>query len=311
MAKKNTKLKILVLFLVIITVIPIFSLLLAEMTFNNQNSATNITKNNMMITIPFKPGDQITLQHVLTSTIENQSAILDTEIISMTIENISFPYIETDKGPIPIELIMPVLPARDPINPHFLYHSFYLNDWSCMYLVPSENGNEYDIFPKSGCTKYTGSVSVDKKGVLQEAKLVTPTNSGLIIEYLYVASYTSTGTTEIQFDPNNYICFGPESFQILYTAPGGYIIENEKLQYVGEVNITSSELGIVLAKDDIGECVWHNITTGAIKVPDNTTIFVASNLFMSPTNETNVLYVNGTKVAQGGDIITWLKNKYG
>lgn len=307
---KSRTLKIVVLLIAVLVVLPVFSYLVS-FTLNHHGEPEIVEGNNLILILPFKPGDTITLQYVLTGSNGNQTVIIDNRTITLRIEEIGFPYINTSGGPIPVELIHPILASSDPLNPHILYYSYYLNDWSCLKLSPTAQNGEYDAFPKSGCTRFLGSVIVDKNGILQRAKLVVPTGNGLLMEYLYVVTYTSSGTTTIHYNPEDYLCFGSESINILYTAPGGYIIRNHKLLYVGKVNVTESHVGIILAKDSVGAMVWYNITTGAVKVPENTTILVVSPLFPVPSNETNTLYVDGKPVARGIDILSWLKEHYG
>lgn len=314
---KTSTIRIIVLTLVVLMLVPVFAYIIIMWgnTSNNQQSTIETkqpyTEIEKRITLPFKPGDNITLQYILVGSNGTSKTILDSRKITYHILSIKFPYIITSKGVLPIEFIHPVTPSEDPNNPHFLYVSFYFNDKSCMMLSNTTTSNYYKVYPKKGCTKFTGDVLVDNKGVLEKAKLVQPVSKGLLMEYVYVVSYTSSGVTRVRYDPYGYLCFNSISPIIMYTAPGMYLVENGRIKYVGKVDMNSSDTIIVLSKDRVGDDIWTNITTGKISIPNGTLIFVVSPLFQTQLNETNYISINGKVVASGEDVITWIREHYG
>ena len=177
--------------------------------------------------------------------------------------------------------------------------------------VGNSNASNYKVYPKTGCTKFTGDILVDENGLLERAKIVEPVSKGLLMEYVYVVAYTSTGVTKVKYDPYGYLCFGSISPIIYYTAPGMYAIDSGRIKYVGKTNVNGTDVLIVLSKDKVGNDIWTNITTGKVGIPNGTVIFVASPLFQVSLNQTNYISIKGKIVSSGIGVIDWLRKNYG
>lgn len=321
MRKKRGKnyLKIGAIVMIVIFIISEASYLFFAMGHGNNNKTKTLvpvtattpkynTSNKDVLYFPFRPGNSFTLEYVLKITTKNGSFIADTNTINFTIESIKFPYIITNKGIIPIEFIYPITPKIDPHNPHILYGSFYLSDWSCMLLSSENHSNVFSAYPKTGCSKYLGTVVVNKYGILKEAKLVVPIANGLLTEYVYLVAYSSSGVTEIHYTPNQLLCYGPLSKIIYFTAPGAYMVLNRTLiRYIGKANLSISKPVIILSKNKVGNYIWEEILSGNVSLPYGSIILVDSPLFLKQYNRTNILMVNGKIVANGTNIISWIK----
>jgi hypothetical protein len=310
---KKKALKVLVIAMIIAVILPAIAYVANyAIITRNQNQRNHMeTPSKITITLPFKPGDTFTLQYILTSSNGNNTIILANHTATFRIQAIQPPYIVTDRGLVPIEMIYPITYKVYPLNPHYLYYSFYFNDWTCLILSNVTEDGKIPAYPKPGCVKFTGDVVIDEKGVLRRAKLVITTGKGLIMEYMYMVAYTSSGETKVSLTPLSFLCYGPYSPDITFTAPGEYVVVGGKLVYKGGSKVpNTTKPVIILAKDDTGRKVWYNLTSSGI-LPDGTIIFVKSNLIPVSINETDVLVINGSIVAKGLNIIDWVREHNG